>query len=232
MYFEELSDLLRLAGELFLEVVKEVGVEVLATQVGVTSGGLDSEDTTLDVEEGNIESTTTEIVDEDVALLLGLAGTETVGNGGSGGLVDDTENVEARDGTGVLGGLTLVVVEVGGDGDDGLSDLLAELGLSDLLHLQEDHGGDLLGGESLGLAEVLDLDHGGTVVVGDLEGPRLDILLDGGVIESTTDQTLNIEDGVGGVHGGLVLGGLTDQTLLSSEGDERRGGERTLLVGD
>ncbi|TIA20341.1 hypothetical protein D6C80_02412 [Aureobasidium pullulans] len=157
--------LLGLPGELFLEVVKEVGVEVLATQVGVTSGGLDSEDTTLDVEEGNIESTTTEIVDEDVALLLGLAGTETVGNGGSGGLVDDTENVEARDGTGVL-------------------------------------------------------------------GPRLDILLDGGVIESTTDQTLDIEDGVGGVHGGLVLGGLTDQTLLSSEGDERRGGERTLLVGD
>ena len=79
---------------------------------------------------------------------------------------------------------------------------------------------------------VVGLDHGGTVVVGDLEGPRLDILLDGGVIESTTDQTLNIEDGVGGVHGGLVLGGLTDQTLLSSEGDERRGGERTLLVGD
>lgn len=232
LYFEELSDLLGFSGEFLLEVVKEVGVEVLATQVGVTSGGLDSEDTTLDVEEGNIESTTTEIVDEDVALLLGLAGTETVGNSGSGGLVDDTENVEARDGTGVLGGLTLVVVEVGGDGDDGLSDLLAELGLSDLLHLQEDHGGDLLGGESLGLAEVLDLDHGGTVVVGDLEGPRLDILLDGGVIESTTDQTLNIEDGVGGVHGGLVLGGLTDQTLLSSERDERRSGERTLLVGD
>jgi hypothetical protein len=226
------TDLLSLSCEFFLEVVEEVGIEVLATQVGVTSSGLDSEDTTLDVEEGNIESTTTEIVDEDVALLVGLSGTETVGNGGSGRLVDDTENVEARDGTGVLGGLTLVVVEVGGDGDDGLSDLLAELDLSDLLHLQEDHGRDLLGGESLGLAEVLNLDHGGTSVVDDLERPRLDILLDGGVIESTTDQTLDIEDSVLGVHGGLVLGGLTDQTLLSGEGDERRGGERTLLVGD
>jgi hypothetical protein len=31
--------------------------------------------------------------------------------------------------------LTLVVVEVSGNGDDGLLDLLAELGLSDLLHL-------------------------------------------------------------------------------------------------
>ena len=56
-------------------------------------------------------------------------------------------------------------------------------------YLDEDHGGDLLGGESLGLTEVLNLDHGGTVCVGDLEGPRLDILLDGGIVETTTDKT-------------------------------------------
>jgi hypothetical protein len=31
---------------------------------------------------------------------------------------------------------------------------------------------------------------------------------------------LDIEDGVAGVHGGLVLGGLTDQALLLVEGDE------------
>lgn len=44
--------------------------------------------------------------------------------------------------------------------------------------------------------------------------------------------SLDVEDGVDGVHGGLVLGGLTDQTLLSGEGNERRGGEGTLVVGD
>ena len=116
-------------------MVKEVGVEVLTTQVGVSSSSLDGEDTALDVQKRDIESTTTKIVDEDVPLLVRLSGTETVGDSGGGGLVDDTENVEASNGTGVLGGLTLVVVEVGGDGDDGLLDLLAELGLSDLLHL-------------------------------------------------------------------------------------------------
>jgi hypothetical protein len=121
--------------ELFLEVLKEVGVEVLSTEMGITGGSLDGEDTTLDVEEGDIESTTAKIVDENVALLVGLSGTKTVGNGGSGRLVDDTKNVEARDGTGVLGSLPLVVVEVCGNGDDGLGDLLAELGLSDFLHL-------------------------------------------------------------------------------------------------
>ncbi len=48
----------------------------------------------------------------------------------------------------------------------------------------------------------------------------------------TSQNSLDIEDGVDGVHGSLVLGGLTDQTLLSGEGDERRGGEGTLVVGD
>ena len=102
----------------------------------LSGSGLDSEDTTLDVQKGDIESTATKIVDEDVPLLLGLSGTETVSNGGSGGLVDDTENVEASDGTSVLGSLTLVVVEVGRNSDDSLLDLLAELGLSNFLHLR------------------------------------------------------------------------------------------------
>ena len=45
-------------------------------------------------------------------------------------------------------------------------------------------------------------------------------------------DSLGIEDGVAGVHGSIVLSGLTDQTLLVGEGDERGGGERTLLVGN
>lgn len=126
---------LSLAGELLLEVLKEVSIEILTTQVSVTSSGLDGEDTTLDVQEGDIESSTTEIVDENVTLLGGLSGTETVGNGSGGRLVDDTENVEASNGTGVLGSLTLVVVEVGWNSDDGLGNLLAQLDLGDLLHL-------------------------------------------------------------------------------------------------
>jgi len=101
----------------------------------LSSSSLDGEDTTLDVEKRHIEGTTTEVVDEDIPLLVRLSRTKTVGDSGGGGLVDDTENVQASNGTGVLGGLTLVVVEVGGNGDDGLLDLHAELGLSNLLHL-------------------------------------------------------------------------------------------------
>ena len=45
-------------------------------------------------------------------------------------------------------------------------------------------------------------------------------------------NVLDIEDGVSGVHGGLVLGSLTNQTLLLVEGDVRGGSEATLLVGN
>jgi hypothetical protein len=94
-------------------VVDETVVKVLTTKVGVTGSGLDLEDALLNGEERDIEGTTTKVEDENVLLALGLL-VETVGNGGGGGLVDDTEDLEAGNGTGVLGGLTLRVVEVGG----------------------------------------------------------------------------------------------------------------------
>lgn len=47
-----------------------------------------------------------------------------------------------------------------------------------------------------------------------------------------TQYSLGIEDGVSGVHGSVVLGGLTNETLLVREGNEGGGGEGTLLVGN
>ena len=168
--------------EVLEEVVDHAVVEVLAAEVGVSGGGLDLEDALLDGKEGDVEGTSAEVEDEDVLLVALLV--EAVRDGGGGGLVDDTEDVEAGDGAGVLGGLTLGVVEVGGDGNDGVLDLLAEVGLGDLLHLAQDHGGDLLGLELLLLALVVDLYDGGAAGAGDdLEGPVLHVGLNSGVGE-------------------------------------------------
>lgn len=198
--------------ELIDEVVDEAVVEVLTTKVSVTGSGLDLEDTLLDGQERNIESTATKIEDHDVALTSGLL-VETVSDGGSGRLVDDTEDVQTGDETSILGGLALRVVEVGGNGDDGIVDGATKVRLSSLPHLSQDHGGNLLRSEGLLLALELNLDDRLAALLNNLEGEVLHIRLDLSVVELAADQTLGVEDGVVGVHGDLVLGRVTDQTL-------------------
>jgi len=128
---------------LLLEVghaeVDELVIEVLSSQMGVTIGGFDLEDTFLDGKEGDIESTSTKIEDEDVSLLLSLS-VKAVGDGSSGWLVNDSKNVQTRDGSGILGGLSLGIVEISWDSDDGGINWLSEVRLSDLLHLNKNHG--------------------------------------------------------------------------------------------
>lgn len=80
-------------------------------------------------------------------------------------------------------------VEVGRDGDDGVGDLLAQVGLGNLLHLAKDHGGNLLRSELLLLAVDLDLDNGLSILVNDLVGEVLDVGLDLLLAELATNQS-------------------------------------------
>ena len=126
-------------------MVDETVVKVLTSQVGVTGSSLDLEDTLLNGQNGDIESSTSEIEDKNVLLTLGLL-VETVGDGGGGRLVDDSENLKTSNDTSILGSLSLRVVEVGGDGDDSLGNGSTEVSLGGLLHLDKDHGRDLFWG--------------------------------------------------------------------------------------
>jgi hypothetical protein len=103
--------------ELGHDPVDDPLVEVVAAQVGVAVGGLDLDHALADLEHGDVEGAAAEVVDRDRLVLLLV---EAVGQCGRGGLVHDALHVQARDLAGVLGGLALRVVEVGGDGDDGL----------------------------------------------------------------------------------------------------------------
>ena len=107
--------------------------------MGVTVGGLNLEDTFIKREKGDIESTTTEIENEDVFNTFGLS-IKTVGNGSSGWLIDDSKDIESRDRSSILGGLSLSIVEISWDSDDGRCHSLSEVGFGDFLHLNEDHG--------------------------------------------------------------------------------------------
>ncbi len=91
-------------------------VPVVATEVVVTGGCANLDDTVADFEQGDVEGAATEVEDQNG--LLGVTLVESVCQCSRGGLVDDTKDVEAGDLAGFLGCLTLCVLEVRGDGDD------------------------------------------------------------------------------------------------------------------
>jgi len=205
-------------------------IEIFSTEMGMTVGGLNLEDTLVNGEEGYIESTTTEIENEDVFLLI-LSFVKTVSNGGSGWLVDDSQNIQTGDGTGVLGGLSLSIVEIGWDGNDGRLDGFTKEGLGDLLHLDQNHGRNLFGLEFLLSTFMLNDDHGSLLFSGlDLEWPKLAISNNGGISELSTNKSLGIEDSVQWVSGSLILGSISDESLIFGESNIGWGGVQTLIV--
>ncbi|CEO95606.1 hypothetical protein PBRA_004332 [Plasmodiophora brassicae] len=157
----------------------------LSTKVGVTVRGHDFEDSVVNSQKRDIEGTTAKVVHQDVLLLALLI--QAVRDRGGRRLVDDTEDVQAGDLSGILRRLTLGVVEVGWDRDDGRLDFVAQVRLSGFFHLGQDHRGDLLRGKFLLLAVGDHADVRTAVLVDDLERPQLHISLNVLVLEVTTD---------------------------------------------
>jgi hypothetical protein len=65
-----------------------------------------------------------------------------------------------------------------------------------------------------------------------LEGPQFHVLLDNGVVELAANESFGVKDGVGGVLGGLVFGGITDKSLFLIESNIGRGGSVALVIGN
>merc|ERR1719508_162331 len=216
--------LLVLPLELVDKVVHETVVEVLPTQVSVTGSGLNLEYALLNGKDGHVKSAATQIKDQDITLSRSLLLVQPIGDGGSGGLVDYSKHIHARNYSSILGSLALRVVEVSRHSNDRILHLRAKVCFRCLLHLGENHGRDLLRGELLGLVLVLHLQLGLGGIINYSEGPVLHIGLDGGILELSSDQALGIKDRVGGVDRHLVLGGVSYQPLGVSEGHVGGGG--------
>jgi hypothetical protein len=123
-------------------VVHDAPVEVLTSKMCVSVGGDNLEHTVVDGEHGHIEGSTTQIENKNV--LLSSLVVKAVSDGSSGGLVDDTEHIEARDGAGILGGLALGVIKVGGHSDHSVEDGLSKESLGSLLQRAEIQVSDAL----------------------------------------------------------------------------------------
>lgn len=72
-------------------------------------------------QERDIEGSSSKIVDNDLTFVTSAI--KTVSDSGGGWLVHDSNDVQAGNGAGILGGLPLIVVEIGWDGDDRVHDL-------------------------------------------------------------------------------------------------------------
>lgn len=189
-------------GELLHQVVDDALVPVVTTEVVVTVGGLHLDDAVADLQEGHVEGAATEVEDEDRLVVL----VEAVRQRGGGRLVDDTQDVQARDLAGLLRRLTLGVVEVRRDGDDRVGHLLAQVGLGVALQLLQDEGAHLLRVEAL--AVQVDLPVSAHVALDGADGP------------------VDVGDR-------LALRDLADEHLaVLGEGDDGRRGPGAFGVGD
>ncbi len=207
-----------LAAELLDQPVDDALVEVLAAEIGVAGSGPHLEDALGELEDRDVEGAAAEVVDGDLA--VGGAAVEAVGQRRGGRLVQDAQHLEPGDAPGVLGRLTLRIVEVGRDRDDRLAHRFAERLFGERLELAQHEGGDLLG-TVLAIAD-LDL-H---VAVGRLDqgvGQQIARALDVRIAVLPADQALDREHRLLRVGDRLALGDLPHEPVaVRREGDDRR----------
>ncbi|EKT78416.1 putative NAD-specific glutamate dehydrogenase [Rhodococcus opacus M213] len=190
--------------ELVDEPLHDPVVPVVTTEVVVAGGGPDFDDALTDFEQRDVEGAATEVEDQDGLFLVALV--QAVGQCGRGGLVDDAQDIETGDLAGFLRGLTLGVLEVRGDGDHRVGDVLTQIRFRVPLQFHQHPGTDLL------RAVFLVVDRH-MPVGADLPFHR-------------AHRPVHVRHC-------LVLGGLADQHLtVLRECHHRRGRARTLRVGD
>ncbi len=201
-------------------------VEVITAEVGVAVGRLHFEYAVAEFEDGDIECTAAEVEYSDFLVFVGLV--KAVGKSGCRRFVDDTANGEAGDFACFLGGLTLGVVEVCGDGDDGFGHFLSEVVFGGLLHLLENHCRDFL----RSVFATVDSDTDGVVLAADyLIRYAFDFVDDFVVLFA--HETLDRVDGAFGVGDGLTFCGVAHFAFAAiDECYYRRSGVATFAVGD
>jgi len=92
-------------------------IEILSSKGSVTVSGLNLKNSTGNLKNGNIESSTSKIVNGEN---LSVSFVHTEGQSGSGWLVNNSLYFKISNLSSVLGGLSLRIIEISWDGDNGL----------------------------------------------------------------------------------------------------------------
>ncbi|EON11297.1 NAD-specific glutamate dehydrogenase [Pandoraea sp. SD6-2] len=219
--------------ELADDVVDDALVEVFTAQERVAVGRQHFELVLAvhirDFDDRDVERAATQVIHGDLAVAAFFL-VQTESQCGCGRLIDDALDFQTGDAPGVLGCLTLAVVEVGRHRDHRFRHRFAQIILGGLLHLAQHFSGNLRRGQLL-VARF----HPGVAVVGldDLVRHQADVLLHFFFFEAAADQALDSVQRVLRVGHRLTLGRRADQDLaIVHVRDDRRRGAGTFRVFD
>ena len=123
------------------QIIRQPLVEVVAAEVVVAAGRQHLDHAVADLDERNVKCAAAEVVNQN---LLRLSVVEAVGERRRRRLVDDAQHVQPRDAPRVARSLTLAVREIRRNGDDRLTDRLAEERLRVAAQLLQNHRGNFL----------------------------------------------------------------------------------------
>jgi hypothetical protein len=227
--------------ELLGEVVHESLVQVDTGVIVVVGSGQDGVHAAARGDNGNIRAGSTKVGNDNDLVLDGSLGASIVGQDGGDGVRDELEDLDAGIVGGLDQGLSLLLREVGGNGDDGRGDLLAQVvggradeasqvsgsGLRDgdggsllvvlVLDSENDRAGSILGvGRSVGVGRVDGLEPGRFELVWLLQARY------NGKGVLLTKEVSEVGDGVVGVADEEVLGLATIVLVAINVGEDGR----------
>lgn len=217
------------------KVLSNQSIKVSATKVLVVGG---TQDLALSLLEGNDGHGVRGVSNVDEADKLGLVNGQiivlenTPSDSGGGHVVGHSDAVKTGNGSSVLDGKSLLLVEPNGNSNADIGDLGLGLGDGGLLDLVEVHTGELGGGELSLLTLVGDL---GTGLAVDGEQLGRDKLLLGkelGIIAGSANDSLQRTNGVLQVGHLVGLCGLSKVSVLEGETNKRGCASVGHLVGE
>ena len=194
--------------------VDDPTVPVVSAELGVSTGGLDVEDPLGNAQDRDVKGAATQVKDQHA---FDRAAIKSVGKGRRGGLVQDPLNRNPSQTAGITGGLTLGIVEIGGDRDHRGLDGLTEEGAG-VVHQLAEHAGHQFFRRVFPLSGGADHTDIALIVgangVGDGQAAVVQL------IPLTANKTLEIGEGVARVQHELAPGQLTNkQFLVFAEAD-------------
>ena len=219
--------------ELVNDVVDQALVEVFTAQESVAVGCQYFELFVAvevgDFDDGNIESTATQVIYGYFAVFV-VAFVHTECQSGSGWFVDDTFYFQTCDTACVFSRLTLAVVEVGRNGNHCFGDFLAQVSFSGFFHFTQNFCGNLRRRQLFALCF-----HPCIAVVGfdNFERHRFDVALNFFVFKFVADQTFGGVNSIFSVGYRLAFCRRADEDFATVQiSDNGRSGACTFCIFD